>query len=128
MYKYTFPQSTPTKNVRVDVSHVLASYRGQGLEQHFLGGNITVKRDQDWKDSSIPTLARLEQGRAMDGLLLRTIRPTIYKVFLGADFVTDDLVEFGEGPSYESETARVGTVFSFTESSLVLRRRLIHLD
>ena len=47
LYKYTFPQSTQTKNVLVDVSHVLASYRGQGLEQHFLGGNITVGRDQD---------------------------------------------------------------------------------
>lgn len=41
IYQYTFPNSK-TKNVLVDVSHVLSSYRGQGLEQHYLAGNISV--------------------------------------------------------------------------------------
>lgn len=41
-YKYTFPDTNQTKNIIVDVSHVLSSYRGQGLQQAFLGGNIDV--------------------------------------------------------------------------------------
>lgn len=44
MYKYTFPEGKEGFHVLVDVSHVLSSYRGQGLEQHYLGGNITVRR------------------------------------------------------------------------------------
>lgn len=42
MYQYTFPETDEPLNVLVDVSHVLSSYRGQGIEQHFLGGNISV--------------------------------------------------------------------------------------
>lgn len=41
-YQYTFPDTNQTKNVIVDVSHVLSSYRGQGLQQAYLGGNIEV--------------------------------------------------------------------------------------
>lgn len=43
LYKYTFPESSQESHVLVDVSHVLSSYRGQGIEQHFLGGNISVQ-------------------------------------------------------------------------------------
>lgn len=46
LYKYTFPASGP-RHIIVDVSHVLTSYRGQGLEQHYLGGDITVAKDGD---------------------------------------------------------------------------------
>jgi putative alpha-1,2-mannosidase len=42
MYKHEFPQGKGASNVVVDVSHVLSSYRGQGLGQNYLGGNITV--------------------------------------------------------------------------------------
>lgn len=51
LYKYKFPDGNQTNNVLVDVSHVLASYRGQGLEQHFLGGNISVQQDGEDKYS-----------------------------------------------------------------------------
>lgn len=44
LYSYRFPCSGP-RNVIVDVSHVLSSYRGQGLEQHYLGGSINVGKD-----------------------------------------------------------------------------------
>ena len=44
MYKYTFPK-TDEPNVVVDVSHVLPSFRGMGLEQHYLGGSIAVEKD-----------------------------------------------------------------------------------
>jgi putative alpha-1,2-mannosidase len=41
LYTYTFP-SSGAANIIVDVSHVLSSYRRMGLEQHYLGGNLTV--------------------------------------------------------------------------------------
>lgn len=47
MFQYTFPSVNKDLNVLVDVSHVLSSYRGQGLEQHFLGGSINVEEDTD---------------------------------------------------------------------------------
>lgn len=44
MFKYTFPKTDKSKNVFVDVSHVLFSYRGQGLGQNWLGGTFGVSR------------------------------------------------------------------------------------
>lgn len=49
-YQYTFPESNDTNNVIVDVSHVLSSYRGMGLQQSYLGGNIEVV-DGNWSGS-----------------------------------------------------------------------------
>lgn len=43
-YRYTFPATGPN-NVVVDVSHVLPSFRGQGLGQNYLGGRIHVAQD-----------------------------------------------------------------------------------
>lgn len=47
--------------------------------------------------------------------------PSSYRTFLGADFVTDDLVEFGSETSYESDSARLGALFTFNETSVVSR-------
>lgn len=99
IYKYTFPDNSAPNNVLVDVSHVLASYRGQGLEQHFLGGNISVQTGSGGRlsytgfgtydnvsspntqlrvskeHSSLTLLATsgLELGRPLDRLLLRSL-------------------------------------------------------
>ena len=45
LYNYTFPPNVTVSSVVVDVSHVLSSYRGQGLEQHYLGGNMTITKN-----------------------------------------------------------------------------------
>jgi putative alpha-1,2-mannosidase len=47
LYNYTFPSTSASTNVIVDVSHVLPSFRGQGLGQNYLGGNITVVSPTD---------------------------------------------------------------------------------
>lgn len=47
LFQYTFPDDEDDLQILVDVSHVLSSYRGQGLEQHFLGGNISVHQRND---------------------------------------------------------------------------------
>jgi putative alpha-1,2-mannosidase len=45
MLRYRFPEGKGSVGVIVDVSHVLTSFRGQGLEQHYLGGEISLDRD-----------------------------------------------------------------------------------
>lgn len=42
IYQYTFPEGEP-EHILVDISHVLTSYRGQGLEQHYKGGNFSIQ-------------------------------------------------------------------------------------
>lgn len=44
IYQYTFPEGEP-EHILVDISHVLTSYRGQGLEQHYKGGNFSILPD-----------------------------------------------------------------------------------
>lgn len=44
IYQYTFPKGSQG-HVLVDVSHVLPSFRGQGLGQRYKGGNITAFHD-----------------------------------------------------------------------------------
>ena len=49
MYQYDFPN--PEANVVVDVSHVLPSYRGLGLGQNYVQGNISVAGDGHYEGS-----------------------------------------------------------------------------
>lgn len=45
MYRYKFDQTEEVSNIVVDVSHVLKSYRGQGLGQNYTYGGIEVFQD-----------------------------------------------------------------------------------
>ena len=54
IYRYSFPQDSDEENhVLVDVSHVLPSFRGQGLGQHYEGGNLTVFADGHYEGHGI---------------------------------------------------------------------------
>lgn len=55
IYQYTFPagDSDERGNVLVDVSHVLPSYRGQGLSQRYAGGKISVAEDGHYEGYGI---------------------------------------------------------------------------
>ena len=44
MFMYQFPESSAA-NVVVDVSHFLTSYRGLGIEQHYVNGSISFATD-----------------------------------------------------------------------------------
>lgn len=46
-YRYTFPDGAGDPGIVVDVSHVLPSFRGMGLEQHYLGGEIGIEGEDD---------------------------------------------------------------------------------
>ncbi|RHZ59768.1 hypothetical protein CDV55_105237 [Aspergillus turcosus] len=52
MYRYTFPAGV-TGNVLVDVSHVLPSFRGQGLSQGYKGGNLTIFPDGHYEGHGV---------------------------------------------------------------------------
>jgi putative alpha-1,2-mannosidase len=51
-YQYTFPKDVQC-NVIIDVSHILTSYRGNGLEQGYVGGNLTLHPDGHYEGSGI---------------------------------------------------------------------------
>ncbi|KAJ6444385.1 glycosyl hydrolase, family 92 protein [Purpureocillium lavendulum] len=124
MCKYTFPKSDKNPNVLVDVSHVLPSFRGMGLEQHYLGGNITVHEksgyyyymghgtyDNGWNRAGPWTVYFCGNFDAA----------ATYKTFLGVDKTSDKLAEFSTKPSYQSDSARLGAVFTFNQTSVVSR-------
>ncbi|KAL2865725.1 alpha-1,2-mannosidase family protein [Aspergillus lucknowensis] len=53
IFRYTFPEDAVGKNVLVDVSHVLPSFRGQGLSQGYQGGNFTIFADGHYEGQGI---------------------------------------------------------------------------
>ncbi|KAG9230997.1 putative alpha-1,2-mannosidase [Amylocarpus encephaloides] len=52
-YQYTFPAASTTNNVLIDVSHVLPSFRGQGLGQDYAGGEFTIMPDGHYEASGV---------------------------------------------------------------------------
>ncbi|KAI1182295.1 glycoside hydrolase family 92 protein [Nemania serpens] len=124
MYKYEFPKGGGASNVVVDVSHVLSSYRGQGLGQNYLGGDISVTTTDG---GSI----RYEGAGSYDNGWNRAPKWTVYfcghfdqpatfKTFLGEDPTGTTIVDYGDSPSQNS-TARVGAVFTFKSTSVTSR-------
>ncbi|KAF4638078.1 hypothetical protein G7Y89_g38 [Cudoniella acicularis] len=53
MYQYAFPTSSTGKNILIDVSHVLPSFRGQGLGQGYAGGEFNIMPDGHYEASGI---------------------------------------------------------------------------
>ncbi|KAI1129498.1 glycoside hydrolase family 92 protein [Nemania abortiva] len=123
MYKYQFPESSGASNVVVDVSHVLSSYRGQGLGQNYLGGNITVTTTSNG--------IRYTGAGSYDNGWNRAPKWTVYfcgsfdqpstfKTFLGSSATGSTLVNYGTSASQNS-TARLGAVFTFNSTSVISR-------
>ncbi|KAI0478635.1 family 92 glycoside hydrolase [Xylariaceae sp. FL0804] len=129
LYAYAFPAPAAgngshayNNSVVVDVSHVLPSFRGQGLSQNYLGGHITVE--------STGNATRYTGAGSYDNGWNRapnwTVyfcghfdQPATYKTFLGQDNSTGDvLVAYDDTPSRSSDNAaRLGAVFTFHGSS-----------
>jgi putative alpha-1,2-mannosidase len=53
MYQYTFPSNNAGYNILIDVSHVLPSFRGQGLGQGYNGGQFTIFPDGHYEASGV---------------------------------------------------------------------------
>jgi predicted alpha-1,2-mannosidase len=117
-YQYTFP-SDNVSNIVVDVSHVLPSYRGQGLSQNYLGGNITTS------DSHYEGYGDYNNGwnRAPDWRIYFCgyfDTPASVKTFVGQNENGSTLVDYSTVPSAVS-TARLGAVFSFNSTTITSR-------
>jgi putative alpha-1,2-mannosidase len=51
IYQYTFPAASTANNILIDVSHVVASFRGQGLSQGYAGGDFQIMSDGHYEAS-----------------------------------------------------------------------------
>ncbi|KAI0538343.1 glycoside hydrolase family 92 protein [Xylaria digitata] len=122
-YVYEFPESGGASNVVVDVSHVLSSYRGQGLGQNYLGGNITVTPTDDG--------IQYEGSGSYNNGWNRAPKWTVhfcgyfdqsatFKTFLGTSATSTTLSEYSDAPSRNS-TSRLGAVFTFNSTSVTSR-------
>ncbi|KAI1818005.1 glycoside hydrolase family 92 protein [Poronia punctata] len=123
MFKYEFPEGEGASNVVVDVSHVLPSYRGQGLGQNYLGGRISVESTEE--------LLRYQGSGSYDNGYNRAPEWTVYfcgyfdqtasfKTFLGEDATGLALADYGNNTSQKS-TSRLGAVFTFDSTSVTSR-------
>ncbi|CAJ2512905.1 Uu.00g010240.m01.CDS01 [Anthostomella pinea] len=123
MFQYVFPEDSGASNVIVDVSHVLPSYRGQGLGQSYLGGNISV--------TTLETGVRYVGSGSYDNGWNRAPEWTVYfcgnfeqnatfRTFLGADAENDTLVDYSDATSQASEV-RLGAVFTFNTTEVTSR-------
>ncbi|KAL4734498.1 glycosyl hydrolase family 92-domain-containing protein [Aspergillus similis] len=121
IYRYTFPPESDENHVLVDVSHVLPSFRGQGLSQGYKGGNITVFPDGHYAGHGV-----------YDNGWNRSPDWTIYfcgwfdndvdrsRVFTGTD--ADGSIEQESGSASSSTgSIRVGGVFSFDDTEVISR-------
>ncbi|TAQ88582.1 hypothetical protein B7494_g3091 [Chlorociboria aeruginascens] len=52
-YQYTFPSGSAQNNILVDVSHVIPSFRGQGLGQYYEGGTFAILSDGHYEASGV---------------------------------------------------------------------------
>ncbi|KAI1331003.1 glycoside hydrolase family 92 protein [Xylariaceae sp. FL0255] len=122
MYQYAFPDNG-TANVVVDVSHVLPSYRGQGLGQNYLGGNISVTT----ADSGLKYVGAGSYDNGWNRAPQWTVyfcgyfdQNATYKTFLGTNSTGSDLEAYDDSRSRNS-TARLGAVFTFNSTNVTSR-------
>ncbi|KAK8127456.1 putative glycosyl hydrolase protein [Apiospora sp. TS-2023a] len=125
LYSYTFPRDSTSLNVIVDVSHVLPSFRGQGLGQSYLGGNITVSEDPQSGSLRYAGFGSYDNGwnRAPKWTVYfcgHFDKAATYKTFVGTKPLATDLASYDDTPSVES-TARLGAVFSFSSPQVTSR-------
>lgn len=52
-YQYRFPGNSTMNNILIDVSHVVPSFRGQGLGQGYAGGEIMIAEDGHYEAMGI---------------------------------------------------------------------------
>ncbi|KAH7031117.1 glycoside hydrolase family 92 protein [Microdochium trichocladiopsis] len=117
MYRYTFPQNATEAAIVVDVSHVLPSFRGQGLGQNYLGGNISVQADGEGRAVGYTGNGSYDNGWNRSPKWTVYFcgyfdKAATYKTFLGNDTAGDTLESYDDTPQRDSEN-RLGAVFDF---------------
>ncbi|KAI1383152.1 glycoside hydrolase family 92 protein [Hypoxylon trugodes] len=123
LFKYQFPENKGDSNIVVDVSHVLPSFRGQGLGQNYLGGNISVTTT----DGGVKYQGSGSYDNGWNRAPKWTVyfcgyfdQPATFKTFLGKDSSGEDLVDFSDADTQDSD-ARLGAVFTFDSTEVTSR-------
>ncbi|KAJ5152138.1 hypothetical protein N7492_010433, partial [Penicillium capsulatum] len=120
IYRYTFPAGAQN-NVLVDVSHVLPSFRGQGLGQNYKGGSLTIFDDGHYEGNGI-----YDNGwnEAPDwtiyfcGYFDSSISSNATYTAAGAAKSVEDP---GGSVQSSSGSIRVGGLFTFTDREIISR-------
>ena len=118
-YQYTFPSGNQS-NVVVDVSHILPSYRGQGLSQNYVGGNILTS------DNHYEGYGDYNNGwnRAPDWRVYFCgyfDTSATVQTFMGVNETSSVLSTYSNTQSATS-TARLGAVFNFGSATRITSR------
>lgn len=125
MYRYNFPSTGGSRNVVVDVSHVLPSFRGQGLGQSYIGGRIEVKEDEPgrphYQGYGIYDNGWNRAGPWKIYFCGHFDNGATFKTFISDGLTSDNLVSFSNEKSHESTTARLGAVFTFDDDKVASR-------
>lgn len=120
-YQYTFPAGNQS-NVVVDISHVLPSYRGQGLSQHYLGGNITTSSDHYKGHADYDNgWNRAPDWRIFFCAFFESNTSATVNTFVGQNDNTSKLADYSAASNVHS-TARLGAVFNFGNATSVTSR------
>lgn len=136
IYRYTFPSYSPG-NVLVDVSHVLPSFRGQGLGQNYKGGEISVFADGHYEGSGAYDNGwneapdwRIYFCELMNSVESRQRLTCSGGYFDSAATSNKTYTATGAAKSFEqpngsatssSTSTRVGALFTFSDSQVVSR-------
>ncbi|EAW12917.1 alpha-1,2-mannosidase family protein [Aspergillus clavatus NRRL 1] len=120
IYRYTFPKGS-TGHVLVDVSHVLPSFRGQGLGQRYKGGDFAIFADGHYEGHGI-----YDNGwnRSPDWTIYFCGHfendPASNVTYIGTDAEGSVKQDSGYASSSSSST-RVGGLFTFQERVVTSR-------
>ncbi|PQK10184.1 hypothetical protein BB8028_0002g05080 [Beauveria bassiana] len=120
LLQYSFPKTNKFLTIWVDVSHVLSSYRGQGLGQNYLGGDIKVLDEPD-RPSFVYYTGSGTYDNGWNRASPWTVffcgyfdAPATHTVFHSPDSKT------GKG-KYAMQAPRIGALFTFNQTLVVSR-------
>ncbi|KAJ5745815.1 hypothetical protein N7520_010997 [Penicillium odoratum] len=119
IYRYTFPSSQG--NVLVDVSHVLPSFRGQGLSQNYEGGNITIFADGHYEGAGVYNNGWNEAPDWTIYFCGYFDSAAISNKTYTATGAARSVEQPGGVATSSSNSTRVGALFSFSDTEVISR-------
>ncbi|CAK7227823.1 hypothetical protein SBRCBS47491_006699 [Sporothrix bragantina] len=129
LYQYTFPNSTTSNSVIVDVSHFLPAPDHAYLSQHYLGGSISVSSNPDGSGLQYQGSGTYNNGwNRSPGWTAYFCgyfdSPGTVQTFVGTDGTGSTISKFPAASSVANTTTRVGAVFTFNSSTTTVTSRV----
>ncbi|CAK7220998.1 hypothetical protein SCUCBS95973_004347 [Sporothrix curviconia] len=128
LYQYTFPNSSTSNSVIVDVSHFLPAPDRAYLSQHYLGGSISVSSNPDGSGLQYHGAGTYNNGWNLSpGWTVYFCghfdTPGTVQTFVGTDAAGTTIDKFPASPAVNT-TARLGAVFTFNSSETIVTSRV----